>query len=156
MAYDPADMLRLANYLLCTPVPSVRDETRWRAAIGRSYYACWLTARDRLWGIGGRPTGTQKRQLPRVSGREPGSHEQVIEALGCNPSLSSPAKRKRQKDALGTLKAMRHAADYKNSDADVPTLFAQFRISTWEKLAEQALVLSGELLPELATHPKFP
>jgi hypothetical protein len=150
-------MFAFAQHLFAAPIPAIQDETRWRAVIGRAYYACWLTARDRLWGTDGRPTPEQERRFPRKHGRPLGSHEQVIEALGINRSLPSLAKRKRQKDQLGSLKALRNAADYRHSDtsSEVRKLFTQYSVSTWAKLAEQALVIATEALPELQTHPKF-
>lgn len=159
MGYDPDDMFRLANHMFTSSLPSVQQETFCRAVIGRVYYACYLTARDRLWGVDGRPTSTQEHRLPRGhGGRRLGLHERDIEALGVNPSVPSHAKRKHQKDFLSALKALRTAADYRHSDThpDVQKLFNQYRVTTWDKLAEQALVLGSQLLPELATHPRFP
>lgn len=150
-------MFRLAQYLWATPVSTIQDETRWRAAINRSYYCCFLTTRDRLWGIDGRPSAPQRRRLPKPNGRALGSHEQVIEALGLNAGLSSPAKRKRQKDMLGSLKALRTAADYTSADnhPEIGKLFRQYGVSSWEQLAEKAVVLSSQILPELDQHPRF-
>lgn len=158
MAYDPGDMLVLANYLLRTPVPAGQDESRWRAAIGRCYYACLLRARDQLWGIDGWPTGGQKGRLPKgPKGRDLGTHEQIIEALGVNRAGPSPAKGIRLRNSLLSLKALRTAADYRHSDShpDVQKLFNQYSVSTWSELAEQALILSSQTLPELSTVKKF-
>ena len=81
----------------------------------------------------------------------------MIEAVGVNQSVQSLAARKRQKDYLGTLKALRTAADYRHSDSDpiVRKLFAQYRVTDWEGLAVQALTVASQALPELALHPKF-
>jgi len=154
--YDPQDMLKLADFLFRSAGSGCHDETRFRAAISRCYYACWLTARDQLWGVDGRPTTGQARLLPRgQSGGRLGSHEQVIEALGVQPRVSRGAKRR--KDQLASLKELRTVADYRHDDKhrDVQRVFGLYGVSSWEKLAQQAFTITANILPELRTIGRF-
>lgn len=157
MPYDTKDMVRLAQHIFGSTTTGCQDETRWRAAIARCYYACYLTARDQLWGVDGRPSSAQERNLPRPKNRRLGAHELTLEGLGANPSVTSLAKRKRQKDKLGSLKALRTAADYRSDDShpEVQKLFKQYNVKSWDRLAEQAFTLTTDVLPELATVPRF-
>lgn len=150
MPYDAQEMLRLAAHLQSSIVGGLSNETLSRAAISRAYYACWLTARDSLWGIDGHPSGSQAKRLTK------NTHEQVIQAVGLNQA-EGDAKRKRQRDSLAQLKALRTAADYRHSDTHpaVDKLFQQYKVADWQKLAEQALVLASQILPELSRHPRF-
>lgn len=151
MGYNTNEMFLLANHLKAASFTNVQAEGLERAAINRCYYACFLAARDRLWGLGGEPTGTQRQRLPKGV---TGSHERTITALGVNRNPKSGSKGIRQKNLLGQLKDMRIAADYK-TDAQAQALFTQYNITTWGDLAAQALALTTHLLPELATVPPF-
>ena len=153
MPYDTRDMLKLAIALTATPVPGVADETRWRAAVGRAYYACWLTARDRLFSVEGMPTRSQKNKIGR---KPPGSHWEVINGLGANEAMDR-GRRKVQRDQLQTLKAMREAADYRNATthAKVRDLFRTLDVATWEELADECLALASQVLPDMERVPRF-
>jgi hypothetical protein len=149
-------MFRLSSELFGTGMPRATDETRWRASLGRAYYACFLTARDNLFGVDGRPTDQQLRKLPRPSKGRLGSHQEVSGAIGAHSSLR-PGARKRQKDWLESLKALRVAADYRTSHThpEVAKLLAQYGVTDWEGLAKEGLTLASQLLPELRNLPRF-
>lgn len=152
MPYDTSDMARLSSQLATINFPTVQPESLLRAAISRSYYACFLAARDSLWGVDGTPSQTQKSRFPRSKG----SHDEVLQALGAHPGATF-GKRSRLKSQLAQLKAMRVAADYRHSDthSEVTRLFAQYRVATWQQLTNEALALCSQVLPEMQALPRF-
>ena len=107
-----------------------------RSAISRAYYACHLTARDRMFGVDGANWGTQ--------GRRP-SHYAVIAAAAKFPLIGIDS------DRFERLKLMREKADYLRDPAhpEVASLFARYSIGSWSELAGEALVIARDLLPRL-------
>lgn len=132
MAYDPADLLRLAEQLLAG---QDEDETNSRTAINRSYYACHLAARDRLYGL----------DAQRYGPRRP-SHTAVLAAVG----RQLPAERG---DELRRLKRMREVADYvrDSEHRDVQLVFGREGVSGWTDLGDVAFTVAHDLLPLLQT-----
>ena len=151
MSFDASDtehIMRLAHSLLQVNVPSIPDDTIYRTAIGRAYYACFLTARDRLFPGRDGPSRSQQRTFPAVQG----SHLRIAAALAANRKLSAGAKGKRLKDQLEALMHARTAADYhKDSDQLVIDVFQNSGGATnWRECAveqiSQALMLHRELM----------
>ena len=111
-------------------------EEDYRTAVSRAYYACHLTARDRLFGVDAVNWGTE--------GRKP-SHYAVIAAAAAFPEVDVDGQR------FEWLKLMREKADYVR-DPDHPEvrqLFTSYGVRDWGELASEALVIARNLLPIL-------
>ena len=145
MAFDPWDFFRLSQNLAADGP----DESRHRTAIGRAYYACFLVARDQMFGLDGATlSGPVRRRV--VGHRRAGSHEVVLEAIKSHPRLG-PARGKRISDQLGQLKDMRIQADYyrDTQNRNTISIFTTNTANDWIGLANAALALASNLLPEL-------
>jgi hypothetical protein len=143
--FDPLDFFRLGQHL----VTNGTNESDYRTAIGRSYYACHLVARDRLFGIDGRQI-TAKVTKQIVGKKRVGSHEVIIKAVAQNSHLRR-AHAKRLSDQLGQLKDMRVQADYYRDPLHKRTvsIFAAYNVKDWPGLANAAMTLASNLLPSL-------
>ena len=134
MALDPASLLVLAERLL----DSIdADETACRTAVNRAYYACHLTARDRLYGLDARRHGPRRP-----------SHTAILEAVRTRLTPE-------QRNKFRRLKRMREIADYIRDSAhpEVQTVFARESVATWSDIADVALATARDLLPLLQTMP---
>ena len=134
MALDPASLFALAEQLLNG---SQVNEAAARSAVNRSYYACHLTVRDRLYGL----------DAQRHGQRRP-SHVAVVQAVGAR--LAS-----KRGEELHRLKRMREVADYVR-DSDHPEaqfVFGRESVATWPDLAGVALAVARDLLPLLRAMP---
>lgn len=144
--FNPHDNLSLAQRLLL----GSPDEAACRAAVGRAYYACFLTARDQLFGDDA--IGLTKRRIRQVAGkRRVGTHEIVLLAIPHSPGPSA-GRLKTSADQLGELKDMRVQADYfRNPDhpRTIP-VFKKYQVTAWDGLAHQAMQLASNLLAPLA------
>lgn len=134
MALDPLDLVTLAQRLIAEPE---RDEATCRAAIGRMYYACHLSARDQRFGL----------DAGAVPARRP-SHRAVIREVQEQTGVDAARD-------MEDLKRMRELADYvrDSEHAEVRALFAQQGVSDWSELADVADAISRDLLPLLQTIP---
>ena len=144
--FDPQGFFNLGQRLVTS---SSGDEAGHRTAIGRAYYACFLTARDQQFGIDQRTLTTSvKKRLKRR--KNLGSHEVIIVALSMNKSVR-PVVAKRLSDQLGELKDMRIQADYFRdpSHRGTTSVFARYAVSDWLGLAHEAMTLASNLLPDL-------
>ena len=145
VAFDPMAFFRLASEL----ASESGSEAKQRAAIGRAYYACHLTARDRLYGLEGRGlTSTVKKRFGRGAISD---HSAVELAIAQNRRIGSSGRAKRLSDRLGQLQEMREMADYKldTTGTAVTDVFAKHRVKDWDGLARVTLALATNLLPEL-------
>jgi hypothetical protein len=130
MALDPLHLAVLAERLLAD---TDRDEATCRTVINRMYYACHLTARDRIYGLDAR---TSPRPRP--------SHVAVVQ--GIRDRLDDEVA-----DRLLALKRMREVADYvrDSEHPEVRSTFANAGASDWSELAAEALLVARDLLPLL-------
>ena len=115
--------------------PNLGEED-YRTAVSRAYYACHLTARDRLFGIDAVDWGAQ--------GGRP-SHYAVIAASVASSAGGIDGR------PFRWLKQMREKADYVR-DPDHPEvrqMFANYGVRDWAGLASEALVIARNLLPVL-------
>jgi hypothetical protein len=145
MLSDPLDFFRLGEPL----VTNGSSEAEYRTAIGRSYYACLLLARDQLFGTDGRQITAQVRT--QIAGaRNAGSHEVIIKAVAQNSHLRR-AQAKRLSDQLSELKDMRVQVDYFRNPLHRGTvsIFAAYGVGDWSGLANAAMALASNLLPSL-------
>lgn len=143
--FDPLEFFRLGQNL----VTNGTAEAEYRTAVGRTYYACHLIARDRLFGTDGR--GITRQVRTQIAGsRSAGPHEVIIKAVAQNPHLS-PVQAKRLSDQLSELKDMRVQADYFRDPAHSRTtsIFAKYGVRDWSGLANAAMALASNLLPSL-------
>ena len=111
-------------------------EEDYRTAVSRAYYACHLTARDRLFGVDAVNWGTP--------GQRP-SHYAVIAASVASSAGGVDSR------PFEWLKLMREKADYLR-DPDHPEvrqLFTSYDVRDWGELANEALVIARNLLPVL-------
>lgn len=132
MTLDPARLFAIAERHLQTG----SEEAEFRTAVNRAYYACHLTARDRLYGL-------DAERWSGRAGRRP-SHIAVI-------AVVAERLETEHSDALQRLKKMREVADYIR-DVDHPEAQSVFRresVGGWEGLATEALSLARGLLPPL-------
>ena len=112
------------------------SEEDYRTAVSRAYYACHLTARNRLFGVDARDWD--------ASGKRP-SHVTVIgavrEALAIREVL----------EGMGRLKVARERADYVCDPLhpEVRELFDDFAVDGWAGMAHEAITLARDLLPHL-------
>ena len=156
--FDPADFFSLANLLVQSP----SNEAQARSAISRAYYACYLTARDQMFGVDHRQlTDPVWSRISQAAGlrraRRAGSHEVIILALAQNANIRTPGLAKQLSDSLDQLKGQRVQADYYRdpSHQNTVALFAQHSVSDWSGLGHQALALAAQLLPDLRRVPSF-
>ena len=154
--FDPSEIFTLAQSL----TQDYTSEAADRNAIGRAYYACFLTARDQMFGLDqSRWNNSVSRQvssrLPRRS-RSRGSHNDIQNALATHQGIR-PGQRKRLKDQLGELKDLRIQADYilDPTHSRTTNLHARYGVSGWEGLAHQAMALASNLLPDLRQVPTW-
>ena len=111
-------------------------EEDYRSAVSRAYYACHLTARDRLFGVDAVNWG---------AGSQRPSHYAVIAA-----SVASSAGGIDGRPFI-RLKLMREKADYlRDPDhSEVRQLFTSYNVRDWSELANEALAIARNLLPVL-------
>lgn len=104
------------------------EEEDYRCAVSRVYYACFLIARDNLFGNGGARASES-------------THRTVIDAI--------PDARVSRR--LNELREMRVQADYYTNPQHRRTraIFKRHRVSTWAGLAEKSVALAEEVLPAL-------
>ena len=139
---DPYEFFALASNL----VGRSPDESSARTAVGRAYYACWLTARDRMFGKDGvRLRPGKLKQILR--GRRGASHEAVLTAVGQNGALT-PGNRKTMSDQLRELRDLRVQADYYCAAAPT-SLFSRYAVNDWEGLAHTSLALASNVYPQV-------
>ena len=124
--FDPERFLALASRL----VQRGGEEEDYRCAVSRAYYACFLTARDKLL----ENDGTRMRASESM-------HRAVIDAI-------PDARVSRRLDALRELRIQ---ADYYTNPQHRRTraVFKRHRVNSWASLAEQSLALAEEILPTL-------
>ena len=142
--FDPADFFTLAQAL----ITDSSSEASVRSAIGRAYYACYLTARDELYGIDAtRLTNSEKKRLVPKS---PSVHGAVRVAVATNRNLK-PGKAKRLADQLSQLFELRKLADYERDSLGpgITQGFGAHGVSDWAGLSHQAMSIAANLLPEL-------
>lgn len=122
--FDPERFFALASRL----VQHGGDEEDYRCAVSRAYYACFLTARDNLFGNDGARASESM-------------HRAVIDAI--------PDARVSRR--LNELRELRVQADYYTNPLHRRTraIFKRHRVSTWASLAEKSLALAEEILPML-------
>ena len=130
--FDPERFLVQAERLL----QAGADEEDYRTAVSRAYYACHLTARNRLFGVDA--VGWDS------SGKRP-SHVAVIGALGASSASSELV------EALRRLKLAREKADYVCDPLhpEIRELLDDFNVAEWAELANETVVLARDLLPLL-------
>lgn len=143
--FDPEDFFKLGQTLAV----NLKDEASQRTAIGRAYYSCHLTARDRLYGVDA-PTLTNAERKKIAGTQHVGNHTVVIKAILKKSNLPSGTA-KRISDQLGELKEMREQADYCRDPAHQGTtsVFRRYAVTDWRGLARAAMTLASNLLPEL-------
>lgn len=140
--FDPHDFFRFAAQTLS----STRGEAESRTAIGRAYYACYLIAVNRMFGVDGARMGKKVR---KSLVRRGGLHEVVKVAIGQNRAFSS-GQQITIRDMFAQLRDLRIQADYKTDTSGEPSkFFAQYRVGDWSGLAHAALALASQLLPTL-------
>jgi hypothetical protein len=142
--FDPLDLLNLGESLA-----KAASEAEHRTATNRVYYACFLIARDRIFGddrVG--LTSTVKKKIEKK--RNISEHEAVLRAIVNNAGIPKGFA-KRLSDQLGELKAMREEADYyRDSERDeIAGMFERYKVSGWRGLAGHAATLARSLQPEL-------
>ena len=93
-----------------TLVNNANDEADYRTAINRSYYACHLVARDRLFGDDAHLL-TAKVFKQITGSKRGGSHEVVIKGIEQNLN-SRRGRSKLLSDQLGELKDLRIVANH--------------------------------------------
>lgn len=110
-------------------------EEDYRTAVSRVYYACHLTARDRMFGVDAANWGQDGRP----------SHYAVISAAVASPVPRVDGER------FNRLKLMREKADYVCDPAhpEIQELFSEYHVQDWAELANEALVIARNLLPYL-------
>ena len=146
--FDPQGFFSLGQRLVTS---NSSDEAELRTAVGRAYYACFLRARDQLFGIDARRlTASVRKRLNPKRKKNLGSHEIIILALSMNKSVR-PAVAKRLSDQLAELKDMRIQADYIRDPTDqrTTTVFARYAVSDWLGVAHHAMTLASNLFPVL-------
>ena len=135
MALDPADFLAQAPLLM-----EAGGEAGYRSAINRAYYACHLTARDRLFGL--------DAARWEDAGRRP-SHRAVVRALRRLPSMMDAA------EPLEHLRKTREVADYVRDPMhpEVQTQFSLNGVSSWREMAELSLLRARDVFAALRSLP---
>ena len=131
MALDPADFLAQAPLLM-----EAGGEAGYRSAINRAYYACYLMARDRQFGLDAAQWGGR--------GSRP-SHRAVARALRERRSMRDAAR------SLEHLRQTREVADYVR-DPLHPEAQAQFSlhgVSDWRGLAQLSLLRARDVFAVL-------
>ena len=153
MTFDPQEYFTLGNALHRREVATASDVAQFRSAIGRAYYACFLTARESMFGVDGRPRRRRDCAGHRRRDRGLGSHERVIEDLRHHPRVSGA---KRLADQLEQLKAFRREADYVMDDASSAHVqfLRSYGITDWESASQTSLTLASHLLPALRSIPR--
>lgn len=153
--FDPSEFFLLAQALL----QETPEESQARTAISRAYYACFLTLRDRMFGLDERllTRSVRNRIVRAANRREAGEHEVVILAIAQNRNISSSGRAKNLTDAIRELKDLRVQADYKldPSDMGTQTSYSRYGVANWAELAHQAISLTALLLPDLRRVPQF-
>jgi hypothetical protein len=143
LVFDPAGFYRLAQVL----VANTHDEASLRSSIGRAYYACHLTARDSIFGVDHNQLSStaRGREFKNLS-----DHHLVIRAVGEHSNAKGGAG-KRMADQMLQLKEMREGADYYRDPSGrvVGSIFTKYDVRTWEELANQAMAIASNILPEL-------
>ena len=116
------------------------DEEDYRTAVSRVYYACHLTARNRLFGVDA--AGWDP------SGRRP-SHWAVMGAVAA--SLAASRTDERIVERMTRLKLAREKADYVCDllHPEVQEVFDDYNVGDWAGLANEELNLARSLLPFL-------
>lgn len=124
--FDPERFLVLAARL----ARHGSEEEDYRCAVSRTYYACFLTARDNLFGNDG----------ARMQASE-STHRAVIDAI---PDVRISRR-------LNELRELRVQADYYTNPRHRRTraVFKRHRVNTWAGLAEKSLALATEIWPAL-------
>ena len=151
--FDPKDFFLLGQQLL----HAAAKESEFRTVVGRAYYACLLSARDQLFDIDGRLISSriQKRLAPKSRSKKSlGSHDLVIQAVASHPRIAT-GRQIRLSDQLSQLKGMRVQADYHMSYAANAKAFGKYAVSGWAGLAQAAMTLASNLLPDLQKLPRF-
>lgn len=153
--FDPRGFIAVGQKLLSLPT----DEASCRAAVGRGYYACFLIARDQLFGPDGmRLTNPQRKQILKASGKKAGrDHEAVIQAVALHPRLG-PGQRKVLADQLAQLKDARVQADYIRDSSSPSTLgtFGKYGVTSWLDLAHATMALASQVFAMAARLPAYP
>ena len=130
------------------------DEGTLRSAISRSYYAVYLTVRDRLFGNDGtRLSGTTYRKLREKfrqnRRKDPRSHDLVIFAIS---ETSAPNMlRLTLSQQLDQLKDARVDADYRFEPANL----RHVPETTWREYASKNVALASMLLPQARRLPPY-
>jgi hypothetical protein len=143
--FDPYDFFRLAEQL----AKDADNEAAQRSAISRAYYACHLTARDRIYGLD--KAGLSRAVRRRIAGdRRVGDHEAIVVAVAKNTTFKRGAAKKLS-DQLSELQELRELADYlRDTDgAAIQDSFEHYRAKDWNGLARTALALTTNVLPEV-------
>lgn len=122
--FDWREVLVLAKNLNSNSVPTCINDARWRAAIGRAYYAAFCSARDFLRSRGEIPTDKSKSTHHLVISRFRGYNDPKWASIG---------------DKLSDMKDERTTADY------------EVRADGLEEKAILTITISNEVIGLLAS-----
>ncbi len=126
--FDPINFIAIADGLLRDfsnnpTVTSQLDQAKVRASVGRSYYAAYLLAREKLLSLARfTPTGTH------------GDHELIVQALGGVGSELG--------GRLDRLRSKRNKADYNLNPRGFTLQSGQLWLETARNLAQEIANLS--------------
>ena len=136
--FDPDLFFAQAERLIL----AAAGEEDYRTGVSRIYYSCHIDARDSMFGVDAANW--------RGRGRRP-SHRAVIDA-------AERALPPDSADRFRRLKAMREMADYVRDPAhpEMQALFANRDAGDWSDLADEALTIARDLLPQLRQLPPAP
>ena len=147
------DFIRIAQGAITN---SQSNEGELRTAIGRAYYAVFLTARERLFGSDEvrltRPLKNRlRKKFKRHQRSDPGSHDLIIFAI---TDINNPPRTLKPlvlAQQLTQLKVARTHADYNFALNRLRTIQKQ----TWREYAEESVQLASILLGRARTLPPY-
>ena len=88
VVFDPNSFFSLSQSLLTNSTVDINDEAVQRTVISRSYYACYLVARDSLFGLDKR-TLSKAIKKKIMGGRHGGDHLVISIAIAKGPSKNN-------------------------------------------------------------------
>ncbi len=164
--FDPHEFFQLGQDLTSAPY----TEARCRTAISRAYYSCFISARDKLFGMDARGlTNERQKRVEKLHQqafnlRRPArlaSHETVIFTVKTMPIVVQEVRSgwaKNLADQMSQLKAMRVQADYFRDSANEKTMsvFQTYQVTDWAGLAHHAMSMASSIIADVRRLPSFP
>ena len=126
--FDPWSFVAQAEGLKVAPDA---PEANYRSAVSRAYYACYLTARDRIYGLDAQP-----------------------QTASAHAGLIKEIRDRTLAEQMDKLMRMRVCADYRTSLTRVREFFHENQIANgWMDLADRAVSLANAMRQDLSQLP---